>query len=139
MSDNATPTPPPTPAPEPKPTRSRGYFNKSQLEDLDTAETILASARKNAAALAKRRIDDKYLKGLEDATKEARRRLTEAGQSADAAQAANLKATGKERVLVIALQGIQSAAKQWHKMLAEDDNGTRCWPRMTMAQDAGRG
>jgi len=132
MSDNATPTPSPVPAPEPKPddkpTRSRGYFNKSQLEDLVTAETVLAAARKNAAALVKRRVDDKYLKGLEDAIKEARRRLTDAGQSVDAAQAANLKATGKERVLVIALQGIQSAAKQLHKMLAEDDDATTNFP-----------
>lgn len=108
MPDNATPTPSPAPAPnaDEKPTRNRGYFNKSQLEDLVLAEAVLAAGRKNAAALAKRRIDEAYLNGLEDAVKEARRRLNEAGQSVDAAQAANLKATGKERTLVVALQGI---------------------------------
>ena len=46
----------------------------------------------------------------------------------EASQAANLKATGKERVLVIALQGIQSGAKQLHKMLAEDGDPTTDFP-----------
>lgn len=73
---------------------------------------MLAAARKNAAALAKWRIDDKYLKGLENAIKAARRRLTEAGQSTDASKAANRKASDKEAKLVQALQGIQSGAKQ---------------------------
>ncbi|MFZ4767835.1 MAG: hypothetical protein ACOYMN_23045, partial [Roseimicrobium sp.] len=53
---------------------------------------------------------------------EARRRLTEAGQSTDASKAANKKASDKKTKLVQALQGIQSGAKQWHKMLAEDDD-----------------
>lgn len=130
MSDNATPTPSPAPAPKPedKPTRSRGYFNKAQLEDLGTAETVLAAARKNAVALAKRRIDDKYLKGLEDAIKEARRRINEAGQSGDKAKQANKKADEKQGKLVQALHGIQSGAKQWHKMLAEDDDPNTNFP-----------
>lgn len=128
MPDNATPTPSPTPAPESKPTRSRGYFNKAQLEDLGTAETVLAAARKNAGPLAKRRIDDKYLKGLEDAIKEARRRINEAGQSGDKAKQANKKADDKQDKLVQALHGIQSGAKQWHKMLAEDDDPNTNFP-----------
>jgi len=128
MSDTANPAPSSKPESEKKPTRSRGYFNKSQLEDLVLAETVAAAARRQVAALTKRRITEEYLTGLENAIKESRRRLTAAGQSGDIAQAANMKATGKVRDLVIKLQGIQSAAKQLHKMLSEDDNPNTNFP-----------
>ena len=126
MPDAPAPTPAPgTPAKTGSP---RGYFNKAQLEDLDTAETVLAAARKNAAALAGRDINDAYLSGLETIIKTARRRISDTGQSTDTSQSANLSATGAERALVIALQGIQSAAKQKHKMLAEDDDPATNFP-----------
>lgn len=122
------PTPPPATETPAKTVTPRGYFNKAQLEDLDTAETVLAAAQKNTAALAKRDIDAAYLTGLDGIIKTARSRITATGQSSDTAQSANLSATGAERALVIALQGIQSAAKQKHKMLAEDDDPATNFP-----------
>ena len=118
----------PTPTPTPTPVRKRGYFNKAQLDDIDLAESILSAARKNAEPLAKRKIDAAYLDGLGATITEARQRISQTGQSADAAQTANSNANAEERKLLTALQGIQSSAKQWHKMLDEDEDPSTNFP-----------
>ncbi len=124
MPDPIVPTPTPTPAP----VRKRGYFNKAQLDDIDLAESLLSAARKNADPLAKRKIDSAYLDGLGASITEARRRISQTGQSTEAAQTANSNANAEERKLLTALQGIQSAAKQWHKMLDEDEDPSTNFP-----------
>ena len=120
-----TPTPQPTPAPAPKP---RGYFNQGQLDDIATAEDVLSAARSHADDLATRDITTAYVTGFAAAIKEARDKTAETGQSTDASQAETLHATKAERTLVTTLQGIQSAAKQKHKMLAEDEDPATDFP-----------
>jgi hypothetical protein len=121
-------TPPTNPsatpgAPAPK-TQPKGYFNQAQLDDIKIAEEILPPARDDArkAALAAKDITDAYVTGLADAIKEARQKIAETGQGADDRKAATLNADDAERELITALQGIQAAAKQKHRMLAEDDD-----------------
>ena len=111
----------------PKP---RGYFNKAQLEDLTVAEDIhaAASAAGRAAAFAGQDITAEYLAGLATAIAQARAKTTETGQDADAGQAATLNAGDAEKELVVLLQKIQSAAKQKHRMLAEDDDPETNFP-----------
>ena len=116
MPDNE---PTPTPNPEPGP-RPRGYFNQSQLEDIATGESVLSAAQSHAAALADKDIDAAYLTGFAAALQQARDKATETGQSGDASEAETMGAAAAERALITALQGIQSAAKQKHRMLAED-------------------
>ena len=120
-----TPAPTPTPAPQPKP---RGYFNQGQLDDLATAESVLAACKNHADELATRDIDAAYVTGLAAAIKEARDKTTATGQAADGSGAATLNAGDAERALLTALHGIQSAAKQKHKMLAEDENPATNFP-----------
>lgn len=102
--------------------RPRGYFGQAQLEDLETAEEVLAAAQEHAAKLAQRDVTGEYLTGFETAIGQVREKITKTGQDADSGEAATLNADGAERALVIALQGIQSAAKQKHRMFAEDDD-----------------
>lgn len=106
----------------------RGYFNQAQLDDLDLAERVLAAARTHAPALATRQITTDYLAGFASSFEQARAKTTATGQAGDKTGAATLNATGTERALVIALQGIQSAAKQKHRMLAEDDDPATNFP-----------
>ena len=126
MSSDAVPLPPvpgPTePVVEDTAPRPRGYFNQAQLDDLDLAESVLAAARTHASALAARQVTADYLAGFAASLEQARAKITATGQAADKTGAATLSANGTERALVIALQGIQSAAKQKHRMLAEDDD-----------------
>ena len=90
-----------------------------------------------------------YVDGLAEAIRQAREKTTETGQATDGSEAATSNAGGAERVLVTALQGVQMAAKQKHRMLSEDDNpatnfstdgyfiGTRLNPnRATLLQNA---
>jgi hypothetical protein len=119
----ADPVPSSSPSPSddtsPKP---RGYFNQAQLDDIDTAEKVLAAALDHTTDLAKRQITTTYLDGFAMAIAQARTKTTETGQATDETEADTLLATGAERALLTALQGIQSAAKQKHRMLAEDDD-----------------
>lgn len=108
--------------------RPRGYFNQAQLEDLATAELLLAAAQAHPDELATRDITAEYLTGFAAAITQARAKTTDTGQAADQGGAATLSALGAERALVVALQGIQAAAKQKHRMLAEDDDPATNFP-----------
>ena len=123
---------PGTPASQPGPNppaphkQPRGFFNQAQLEDIKLAEDILIPAQdaKHQPALIKEEIKAEYIAGLAAAVKEARQKTTESGQAGSGKRAATLNADGAERALITLLQGIQSAAKQKHRMLAEDDEPT---------------
>ncbi len=101
-------------------TTPRSYFNRAQLEDLDLAELILAATRSNAAELAEQDITAAYVDGFADHVDETRARASESGQGKEEAKAATELAGTAATALFTALQQIQSAAKQKHKMLAED-------------------
>jgi hypothetical protein len=115
------PTPPVNPPDDHQP-KPRGYFNQAQLDDLETAESVLAAAQDHADDLAARQITADYIAGFATAIQQARAKTSATGQSTDKTGAAALNANGAERALIIALQGIQSAAKQKHRMLDEDDD-----------------
>jgi hypothetical protein len=105
-----------------------GYFNQAQLDDLDLAELILASARSNAAALDEQDITAAYLEGFAAHVVETRTRASESGQGKEDAKAATELAGTAATHLFTALQQIQSAAKQKHKMLAEDGDPETNFP-----------
>jgi isocitrate lyase len=127
MAQDTTPTPggattpPATPAPAENPTP--GYFNQAQLEDITTAEDVLAAITdERAPLLTKRRIDQAYRDGLALLIKQARNKISNTAEAGSDSEDATMLTTGAARTLVVALQGIQSAAKQLKKMLAEDDD-----------------
>lgn len=118
MSDT---TSPPIVAPSAAPASApRGYFNRAQLEDIDQAEAILASARIHADALEEQDITPAYLDGFAAHVAETRARASESGQGKQNSKAATELADTAAVALFTALQQIQSSAKQKHKMLAED-------------------
>ena len=121
MPDSSSSSTSSSTAAQPKP---RGYFNKAQLEDIATAEDILppASDPGRAAALAGKDITAAYIAGLAEAVAQARLKTSATGQDADQGMAATLNAGDAERQLLTILQSVQSAAKQKHRMLAEDDD-----------------
>jgi hypothetical protein len=128
MSDS-TIQPATAPAPtEPVTPKPRGYFNQAQLEDLDIAQAILLAAQENTVALATRQITADYIAGFATTLAAARAKINETGQAKDQSGAATLNAHGAERALLVALHGIQSAAKQKHRMLAEDDDDSTNFP-----------
>ena len=96
------------------PAPSRSTFNQAQLEDLEVGESIVDEARKTAykTALASRDITTAVVDALAALCLEARRKTTEAIHEDTAAEAQTLNATGLERQVVVAIQEIQSAAKQ---------------------------
>ena len=119
------PDPAPTPAPAPAPkTQPHGYFNQAQLEDIRIAGDLLPVARSDShkATLATKDIDAAYLDGLDAAIAQARAKMSATGQAHSGQQPATLNASDAERALITALQGIQAAAKQKHRMLSEDDD-----------------
>ncbi|MFN0104801.1 MAG: hypothetical protein ACKV2U_22290, partial [Bryobacteraceae bacterium] len=120
----ATPATPPAAEPAKAERKTPGYFTQAQLEDLALAEDVLAAAEntERAAALAVRQIDAAYVGGLATAIQQARAKTSDTGQSGDETLNATLNASGSERTLLIALQGIQSAAKQKKRMLEEDED-----------------
>ncbi len=132
MNDNTTPAVPATDAVAPattatESTAARGYFNKEQIEDIALAESVLTAAQANTAPLADRDINAAFLTRYSELAAETRRATavtTEADESEDATQV--LSASG--RALYIALQGIQSAAKQKHCLLAIDGDPTTNFP-----------
>ena len=128
MSDT-TSTPPAKSAAAAAP-QPRGYFNKAQLEDLGIAETVLTAAtdEANLGTLAEWDIDAAYTGGFSAVIAETRRRASESGQSVEDSKAATSEATKAAAALHTALQSIQSAAKQKHKMRAEDGDPTTNFP-----------
>lgn len=124
MSDTTTPPADPSAPAPPK----RGYYQQGQLEDLVLAGSVLTTSRANAAALVEQDITAVYLDGFEAAAKEARKRASETGQAREDSKAAT-ELTGQAATdLVTALQKIQSAAKQKHKMLDEDGDPATNFP-----------
>lgn len=111
-------------------TKPKGYFNKAQLEDIALAEEILppVSDPDRAAAFAGKDITAAYIAGLAEAVAQARLKTATTGQNADQGRAATLNASDAERELLTVLQSIQSAAKQKHRMLAEDDDDSTDFP-----------
>ena len=116
MSD---PTPPTAPV-ETKIPQTRGYFNQAQLDDIALGESVLAAATANKPALADRDIDEAFLTRTTDLTGEARLRASRAASESDDSEEATLASSKTAAALYTALQGIQSAAKQKHRMLAID-------------------
>jgi hypothetical protein len=118
-----------TPAPETAtPTHSRGYFNQSQLEDLDLAESVLAAARDHSAEMQEQDITATWLDDFQAATAEARSRASSAGHSGAQSKQATAAAIQAAADLHTALRKIQSAAKQKHQMLAADGDPATHFP-----------
>ncbi|MEN9574576.1 MAG: hypothetical protein RL514_2431 [Verrucomicrobiota bacterium] len=124
------PNPDPTPDPATPQRQPRGYFNQAQLEEIGVAEDVHLQAVKAPykEELAKLDLDAEWLTGFGTAIAQARGKTAETGQSSDQRHAAKLNADGAERVLIVCLQKIQSAAKQKHRMLAEDDDPETNFP-----------
>jgi hypothetical protein len=114
--------------PTEKPSSSRGYFNSEQLEDIALAESVHSAAQTNQAQLASRDIDAAFLTRFGETTVEARRRATAAAADAEDSEQATEETSASAKALYIALQGIQSAAKQKHRMLAIDGDPTTNFP-----------
>ena len=97
-----------------QPGQTPSTFNQSQLEDLETAEDIVKSARTDPykTALAAREITTAVVDHLAQLCFDARRRTAKVVREETAGQTLTLRATGRERELVILLQEIQAAAKQ---------------------------
>jgi len=108
--------------------RTRGYFNQSQIDDLELADTVIAAARGHAAEMEEQDITAVWLDGFEAALQESRNRSTAAGQDGDESKQATAAAAKAAKKLTTALQKIQSSAKQKHKMLAEDGDPTTNFP-----------
>ena len=107
---------------------ARGYFNKAQLEDLALAETVLAAATANAADLTEWDITTAYADSFAAVIAETRQRASESGQNTEDSQTATTETGAAATALHTALQSIQSAAKQKHKMLAEDGDPATNFP-----------
>lgn len=119
------PTTPPTTPSQPAPkTQPRGYFNQAQVEDIQVAEDIAIAAGDDAhqATLATKDITAEYVTGLQGFIAQARAKMAETGQANSGQQPSSLNAEDAERALITVLQGIQSAAKQRHRMEQEDEN-----------------
>lgn len=121
-----TQTPPTTPTPTTP--RTRGYFNQSQIEDLELADIVIASARGHIAAMTEQDITPTWLDSFEAALQESRDRSTDASHGGDESKLATAAAARAAKALTIGLQKIQSAAKQKHKMLAEDGDPATNFP-----------
>lgn len=127
MPDSTTPVPP-ADSIAAQPSAARGYFNKEQIDDIALAESILNAAGANQPALATRDIDAAFLTRFSDLTAEARGRAATAAAGTGDAQEATLETSAAAKVLYTALQGIQSAAKQKHRMLAIDGDPATNFP-----------
>jgi hypothetical protein len=108
--------------------RTRGYFNQGQLEDLDLAESILAAARAHSTEMTERDITAEWLDRLAAVIAEARQRSSGTGHGTSGSKNATTATEGAAKNLVTALKQIQSAAKQKHRMLAEDDDPETNFP-----------
>lgn len=127
MADTITPDMPDANAPE-EPTRTRGYFNQEQLDEIDLAASVLAAARAYPAELAEQDMTDEYLDTVAATIEEGRSRAAESGQQVGEAKQATAAATKAARALATGLRRIQAAAKQKHQMLAADGDPTTNFP-----------
>ncbi|MBI3878146.1 MAG: hypothetical protein HY300_19660 [Verrucomicrobia bacterium] len=107
------PTPPPQPDPNPK-KRKRGVLNAAQAKELTKGEQIGMTAQKSAhaAKLAARNITAAYVTTLLDTAKLARDKSAQAVQSTTSKESATLTETVGGKDLMIAIQEVQTAAKQ---------------------------
>ncbi len=127
MPDNTTPVTA-TVSTTPQAVASRGYFNKEQLEDIALAESVLSATKANQPILASRDIDGTFITRYGDFTTEAHRRAAATAGEADDSQEATLESSAAAKALYSALQGIQSAAKQKHRMFAIDGDPATNFP-----------
>ena len=114
-SPTAAPAPTEAIAPSPTPRRKRGYYNKSQLEDVRLAEDIseAASQAQHAERLrAAGGLPENFFPVFEEVLTEARSRIGQTAAGQEDTETDTMHATGAERALVVGLQAIQSAAKQ---------------------------
>ncbi len=119
----------PTPVtPAPATPRTRGYFNQAQIDDLELADTVLAAALSHPGEMTEQDITPAYLTDFSDALQETRSRATASGEENDESKQATAAAELAAKKLTTALQKIQSAAKQKHKMLAEDGDPETNFP-----------
>jgi hypothetical protein len=108
---------PPEAAPQPP-----GYFNQAQLNDLKEGEELAAVAAnvRHAANLAKKGFTEERTASLVTVCKLARKKTTATGQAGSGRRVATLNATGKQKILLTDLHGIQGAAKQMKRLLEAD-------------------
>ena len=99
---------------------TRGYFNKAQIEDLALADSISSATASYLTELDDQGIGADYLAAFSAVIAETRSRASQSGQSAQNSQDATETLGASATSLHIALQKIQSSAKQKHKMFAED-------------------
>ncbi len=107
------PIPAPTPEPE-KSKRARSVLNQAQIQALSKAEQIGLCAQKDdyAAKLAEREIDAGFVSTLLSDVEAARKKSATALRSTTSKESATVTEDHTERDLVVALQEVQSAAKQ---------------------------
>ncbi len=108
--------------------RTRGYFNQAQIADLELADTVITAALDHPGEMAEQDITPAWLADFQAALQESRARSTAAGQESDESKQATAAAAAAAKALIIALQKIQSSAKQKHKMLAEDGDPATNFP-----------
>lgn len=112
----------------PNTAHARGYFNQEQINDIALAEAVGAAANANAQPLAVRDIDAAFLNRYADLIAESRSRAAAVAAQADESAEATLESNAAAAALYTALQGIQSAAKQKHRMLAIDGDPSTNFP-----------
>jgi hypothetical protein len=112
------PTSPPPVTPPDKPKRHRGLFNKAQLAEITASGDIAKKAADDPykTKLADKGIDAAFVTAFADEVESARGFSENAAGGKGNKKQALLNATGAEAKLVIALQAIQSAAKQRSRM-----------------------
>jgi hypothetical protein len=139
------PTPPPTPEPE-KNKRPRGILNQAQIQALTKADQICLAAKKGAYApkLSGREIEPGFVDTLLDDIKSARKKASDAVHGTSGKESSSLSEDNTEKELVIALQEIQSAAKQKYARtdpprLQDYYVGTRLNANRAMLEQASQG
>ncbi len=103
-------------------------FNVAQLEDIGEAESVLTAARDNPVPMGDQDITAEYLDSYKAIIGEAHARTTAADLTKDQAKTETTEALAAAETLKIALQRIQSSAKQKFKMLAEDGDPDTNFP-----------
>jgi len=113
----------------------RGYYNKSNLEDLALAESVFTATNSYPDELTEQDITPAYLTGFSAVIAETRRRASESGQGGEESKTATTALETTAVKLHTRLQKIQSSAKQKHKMLAEDGDPTTNFPTTNFPTD----
>ena len=109
-----TPTPTPPPTPTPKTTPKRGLVNQALLDELTSAEAILAAAKPaaRAAMLAVGGIDVGKITALTAAIAAARTQAAQAAQGTTGKQGVTAEESGLLDDLVNKIQEVQKRARQ---------------------------